>query len=69
VELVGIGLDAIAEATEEQRRVSTEAFTNIEAIAAMAHDNNDAVEQTADSAQRLENLATELQGTVGRFRT
>jgi methyl-accepting chemotaxis protein len=69
VEQVGIGLDAIAEATEEQRRVSTEAFTNIEAIAAMAHDNSDAVEQTAESAQRLEDLATELQGTVGRFRT
>jgi methyl-accepting chemotaxis protein len=69
VEQVGVGLDAIAEATEEQRRVSTEAFTNIEAIAAMAHDNSDAVEQTAESAQRLEDLATELQGTVGRFRT
>jgi methyl-accepting chemotaxis protein len=69
VEQVGVGLDAIAGATEEQRRVSTEAFTNIEAIAAMAHDNSDAVEQTAESAQRLENLATELQGTVGRFRT
>ncbi len=69
VEQVGVGLDSIAGATEEQRRVSTEAFTNIEAIAAMAHENSNAVEQTADSAQRLEDLANQLQGTVGRFRT
>jgi methyl-accepting chemotaxis protein len=69
VEQVGNGLDTIANATEEQRRVSADAFTNIEAIAAMAHENSDAVEQTAESAQRLEDLANELQGTVGRFRT
>ncbi|MEW6164609.1 MAG: methyl-accepting chemotaxis protein [Pseudomonadota bacterium] len=69
VEEVGNGLDSIAGATEEQRRVSTEAFTNIEAIAAMAHDNNEAVEVTAEAAQRLEDLAQQLQGTVGRFRT
>jgi methyl-accepting chemotaxis protein len=69
VEQVGGGLDSIASATEEQRRVSTDAFTNIEAIAAMAHDNSDAVEQTAEAAQRLESLANELQGLVGRFRT
>jgi len=69
VEQVGIGLDSISSATEEQRRLSTDAFTNIEAIAAMARDNSQAVENTADSAQRLENLADELQGTVSRFRT
>ncbi len=69
VEQVGVGLDAIAGATEEQRRVSSEVFTNIEAIAAMAHENSDAVEQTADSAQRLEDMANQLQSTVGRFRT
>lgn len=69
VEQVGVGLDSIAGATEEQRRVSTEAFTNIEAIAAMARDNSQAVESTAESAQRLENLADQLQGTVSRFRT
>jgi methyl-accepting chemotaxis protein len=69
VEQVGNGLESIAGATEEQRRVSTEAFINIEAIAAMAHHNSDAVEQTANSAQRLEDLAKQLQSTVGRFRT
>ena len=69
VEQVGSGLDVIAGATEEQRRVSTDAFTNIEAIAAMAHENSDAVGNTARSAQRLEDLANQLQSTVGRFRT
>jgi len=69
VEQVGLGLDEIANATEEQRRLSTEAFRHIEAIAAMAQDNSNAVEQTADSAQQLETLAGQLQNTVGRFRT
>jgi methyl-accepting chemotaxis protein len=69
VEQVGDGLDTIAGATEEQRCVSAEAFTNIEAIAAMAHENSDAVEHTADAAQRLEDLAQQMQDTVGRFRT
>jgi len=68
VEEVGIGLDSIAAATEEQRRVSAEAFTNIEAIAAMARENSEAVENTARSVQRLEELAHQLQNTVGRFR-
>jgi len=69
VEQVGVGLDQIAAETEEQRRLSTEAFRHIEAIAAMAQDNSNAIEQTADSAQRLEELAGQLQSTVGRFRT
>jgi methyl-accepting chemotaxis protein len=65
---VGHGLDAIAAATDEQRRVSGEVADNIEAIAAMARDNNDAVEQTAAAAQSLESLADSLQNTVGRFK-
>ncbi|NWG72972.1 MAG: methyl-accepting chemotaxis protein, partial [Parvularculaceae bacterium] len=69
VEQVGSGLDAIAAATEEQRKVSAEAFSSIEAIKAMARENSDAVENTTGEAQRLEDLAGQLQGTVGRFRT
>jgi len=65
---VGHGLDAIAAATDEQRRVSGEVADNIEAIAAMARENNDAVEQTASAAQSLESLADGLQSTVGRFK-
>ncbi|MCE1244585.1 methyl-accepting chemotaxis protein [Oryzomicrobium sp.] len=66
---VGHGLDAIAAATEQQRRVSGEVAENIAAIAAMAEENNGAVEETAQAAQALEGLADSLQGAVGRFRT
>jgi len=65
---VGEGLDAIANATEEQRRVSGQVAANIESIASMARENNGAIEQTATAAQRLERLAAALQDTVGRFR-
>ncbi len=63
------GLDAIAAATNEQRRVSGEVAQNIEAIATMSRDNSRAVEQTAASACEMEALAKKLQSTVGRFRT
>jgi methyl-accepting chemotaxis protein len=63
------GLDAIATATDEQRRVSGEVAQNIEAIATMSRDNSRAVEQTAASACEMETLAKKLQSTVGRFRT
>jgi methyl-accepting chemotaxis protein len=66
---VGVGLDAIASATDEQRRVSGEVATNIDAIAGMAKENNKAVEQTAAAANKLEHLASDLQDIVGRFRT
>jgi methyl-accepting chemotaxis protein len=66
---VGRGLDDIATATEEQRRVSSDVAQNIESIASMARDNSSAIDQTASSAQKLESLAGNLQSTVGRFRT
>ncbi|MBI4741166.1 MAG: methyl-accepting chemotaxis protein [Betaproteobacteria bacterium] len=65
---VGRGLDAIAVATDEQRRVSREVADNIEAIASMARQNNADVERTATAAQSLESLASGLQQTVGRFK-
>jgi methyl-accepting chemotaxis protein len=66
---VGQGLDAIANATEEQRRVSREVASSIESIASMARENTAAVEQTTAAAQELERLAANLQDLVGRFRT
>jgi methyl-accepting chemotaxis protein len=66
---VGSGLDSIAAATEEQRRVFTDVAHNIEAIAAMARENSTAVEQTSASARQLEDLANNLQSAVGRFKT
>jgi methyl-accepting chemotaxis protein len=69
VSRVGKGLDDIANATEEQKRVSGEVASNIDAIAGMAKENNTVVEQTALAARRLERLASDLQDIVGRFRT
>jgi methyl-accepting chemotaxis protein len=66
---VGHGLDDIAGATEEQRRVSGEVAGNIDSIAAMAKANNQTVEQTAVAAKKLQQLADDLQDIVGRFRT
>jgi methyl-accepting chemotaxis protein len=66
---VGVGLDAIANSTDEQRRVSGEVAANIDSIANMAKENNKAVEQTAAAAKKLEHLASDLQDIVGRFRT
>ncbi len=68
VQEVGEGLDTIATATDQQRRVSGEVADNIEAIASMARDNTSSVEETAAAADDLKILADNLQGTVGRFK-
>ena len=65
---VGRGLDAIASATDEQRRVSHEVFENIEAISGRAEQNNAAITQTAAAAQSLNTLAQALQAIVRRFK-
>jgi methyl-accepting chemotaxis protein len=65
---VGHGLDTIAAATDEQRRVSREVVSNIDVIAEMARQNDLAVEQTAAAAQSLQSLAQELQTTINRFK-
>ena len=65
---VGHGLDAIASATEQQRRVSSDVEASIEAIASMARDNTGAVEQTAGAAHDLKRLAEGLSAMVGRFK-
>lgn len=65
---VGHGLDTIADATDQQRRVSGAVESSIEAIAEMARDNTTAVEQTAGAAHDLKNLADRLESVVGRFK-
>lgn len=65
---VGRGLDEIAEATEQQRSASAAVAGSIETIAEMARDNTEAVDSTARAAQDMENLASQLQQTVSRFR-
>jgi len=65
---VGKGLDAIAQATDEQRATSRSVADSIDAIASRTRENNQSVEQTASAASALESLAQGLQSTVGRFR-
>ncbi len=65
---VGDGLNRIAVATGEQRRASESVTGSIDAIAAMARDNNVAIEQTVSAARELEQLAARLQDSVSRFR-
>ena len=65
---VGHGLDTIASATDQQRRVSGDVEASIEAIAGMARDNTGSVEQTANAAHDLKRLAEGLATMVGRFK-
>ncbi|NTV10694.1 MAG: HAMP domain-containing protein [Zoogloea sp.] len=68
VSAVGLGLDEIAAATEQQRDASRAVAESIDSIARMARDNNEEVEATAGAASEMESLASELQQTVSRFR-
>jgi methyl-accepting chemotaxis protein len=65
---VGHGLDAIASATDQQRRFSGDVESSIEAIAGMARENTGTVEQTAGAAHDLKRLAEGLAALVGRFK-
>jgi methyl-accepting chemotaxis protein len=65
---VGHGLDAIASATDQQRRFSGDVESSIEAIAGMARQNSGTVEQTAGAAHDLKRLAESLAALVGRFK-
>ena len=65
---VGHGLDAIASATDQQRRFSGDVESSIEAIAGMARENSGTVEQTAGAAHDLKRLADGLAALVGRFK-
>ena len=65
---VGHGLDAIAAATEQQRRFSSDVEESIEAISGMARNNTGTVEQTASAAHDLKGLADGLGALVGRFK-
>lgn len=61
-------INDISAALQQQSAASNEIAQNVERIAQMADENNAAVEETSRTAQYLESLATDLHGTVGRFR-
>jgi methyl-accepting chemotaxis protein len=65
---VGGGLDLIAATTEEQRSASASVIECIEAIAKMARENDAAIGQAVNSVHEMEQLATQLQESVSRFR-
>ncbi|MFA9438896.1 methyl-accepting chemotaxis protein [Uliginosibacterium sp. sgz301328] len=58
----------ISLALREQTSASTEIARNVEHIARMADENNAAVAETAQTANRLESLAHQLTTEVARFR-
>lgn len=66
---VNQGLEEIAKAGEDQRRIGATVFQDVQSIAQMAHENDAAVRATSDSARRLETLADRLAAIVARFRT
>lgn len=56
-------------ALQEQRAASTDIATNVEKIAQMTEANSHSVEQIANDAKSLEQLAQSLDAIAGRFRT
>ena len=65
---VGEGLDRIADATSRQSLSSQQVTTSIDAIAAIALENNSAIRETVEAIDKLEEMANHLQESVSRFR-
>jgi methyl-accepting chemotaxis protein len=62
------GVDNISERVKEQNAASKEISHLVEQIAAMAGDNGIAIQNSADSATHLVELAKNLEATVSRFK-
>jgi methyl-accepting chemotaxis protein len=62
------GVDAITYSVREQTMASNEIARHVAQIAAMAEDNTTAVQQTAQAAQHLEELADGLESALQRFK-
>ncbi|MDR3214061.1 MAG: methyl-accepting chemotaxis protein [Azoarcus sp.] len=65
---VGGSLDLISTTVDEQRSSSATVTDGIDSIAAMARENDVAIESTVEAARRMERLAGELQESVARFK-
>ena len=68
VEQASGGVSDIAASVGEQSIASNEIARNVEKIAQMSEENHAAVDSNTQQIVRLEQLARELQGAVGRFR-
>ncbi|MBI3523652.1 MAG: methyl-accepting chemotaxis protein [Betaproteobacteria bacterium] len=58
----------ISDSLKEQNTAGNDIAKNVEKIAQMSEENSAAVQQTASAAQHLEQLASSLQGAIGRFK-
>ncbi len=63
------GIDNITASVQEQKAASTDIAQHVEQIAQMAESNSLAVDQTAQEAHHLEQLAHNLNDVVGKFKT
>ncbi len=68
VNQVNDGLTHITQEAEVQRKASSAVASIVESIAAMSEDNSRSVEEAADEARHLEELADSLQSAVSRFK-
>ena len=58
----------ISNSLKEQSVASNDIAKNVEKIAQMSEENSAAVQETANAAQHLEQLAASMQNTIGRFK-
>jgi methyl-accepting chemotaxis protein len=68
VEKASQGVNDIASSINEQSLASAEIARNVEKIAQMSEENHAAVNSNTDEIVKLERLARELSGAVGRFK-
>lgn len=68
VEKASHGVNDIASSINEQSLASAEIARNVEKIAQMSEENHAAVNSNTDEIVKLERLAKELSGAVGRFK-
>lgn len=61
-------VDEISHSIEEQKAASTDIAQNIERIARMTEENNNAIAETSSAASNLELLASRMQSLVSRFK-
>jgi methyl-accepting chemotaxis protein len=67
-ERVAVAVDDIGSALDEQATAGQEIARGVERIAGMAEENSASVRQTSAAAERLHDLAGELERSVARFR-
>jgi methyl-accepting chemotaxis protein len=68
VEGVNRGVDGITASVNEQKQASQEIARNVENIAAMAESNNASIMRTVQEAKDMEQLADNLNRSVGNFK-